>query len=369
MAARLVRLVKPFVDEVAVAVDEQMSDAGVGLIASEQPTRMERIPHVHPNERATVYIHHLCQTGWVLRLSGDEVPSLSLLRNLRQLAADPRLTHYVIPMFWLWPDVGSVLHESPWWRDMHVRFFRSDPAILHYPGLTHTGLDLAGNHRYLETPIYHLVFLVTRRNTLQQKVARYERERPELLSMGEPFNERWYFPDRRNPPPQTTPSPGEDINCLREVLGTSLEDAGPPLLLPVAPLADVDAGWPTKPWADEAYRACLEIADDNLHFNFDSVETFFVWVGNNGNETWPSALASAPLIRLSYHWHKEDDDAVVVWDGLRTPLPGPLAPGERILVPVQVASPGPGNWILELDLVYEGVRWFNQSRRISVKIS
>src|SRR4051812_29008902 len=137
-AARLIRLVTPFVDQGVVAADEQMSEEAIGAVAAANPTTIVRIPHVYPNERSTMYLHSLCRTGWSLRLAGDEVPSLRLLRDLRRLVADQRVTHYILPIRWVWPDVSSALDEPPWSQDFHIRLFRNDEALKHYSGLTHS---------------------------------------------------------------------------------------------------------------------------------------------------------------------------------------------------------------------------------------
>lgn len=365
--ARVVGLVRPFVDEVVVAADEQMTAEALGTIAAAGPTRLVRIPHVFPNERATAYIHDLCSTGWVLRLAGDEVPSLALLRSLRCLVADSRLTHYRLPVAWLWPDVRSVLDEPPWWPDSHIRLFRNDAAVVNYSGVTHAGLEIAGHYRHLDLPLYHLVFLLGDTAARRAKAARYEQERPGLRCLGQPFNETWYLPELREPPPRTCPVVEEDRTCLAEVLGSSLDGCGAPVDLPVARVADVDAHWASHPWTEASYEARLTFADHNVAFDSAGTRMLFVRAKNLGDRTWPSALASAPLIRLSYHWHASDG-TLSVWEGVRTGFSSPVAPGEELLVPMEIESPGAGKWILELDLVHEAVRWFNRSVRVLVDI-
>jgi hypothetical protein len=45
--------------------------------------------------------------------------------------------------------------------------------------------------------------------------------------------------------------------------------------------------------------------------------------------------------------------------GVRSDLPWPLRPGERITLPILVATPQePGHYLLQLDLVRELVTWF-----------
>lgn len=62
-------------------------------------------------------------------------------------------------------------------------------------------------------------------------------------------------------------------------------------------------------------------------------------------------------VSLSYHW-KDLNGAIVVWDGLRTPLFKDLDPGDTIETTVLVQAPEhPGEYVLEVTGVQEGVLW------------
>ncbi len=66
-----------------------------------------------------------------------------------------------------------------------------------------------------------------------------------------------------------------------------------------------------------------------------------------------------PPIVASYHW-LDATGAVVVRDGVRTPLPRPVAPGESCEMTLRVDTPpAPGRYTLAVDLVEEGVTWFS----------
>jgi hypothetical protein len=75
-------------------------------------------------------------------------------------------------------------------------------------------------------------------------------------------------------------------------------------------------------------------------------------VENAGSATWLEDIA------CSYHWL----DALgnpIVWDGLRTPLPRAVPPGERISLEASVRAPmPPGRYRFALDLVAEHRAWF-----------
>ena len=64
-------------------------------------------------------------------------------------------------------------------------------------------------------------------------------------------------------------------------------------------------------------------------------------------------------MNLSYHW-ADAQGRTVVWDGVRTKLPGPVAPGQSVTVNATVRFPSAGGqYVLRWDLVEEGVSWFS----------
>ncbi len=79
---------------------------------------------------------------------------------------------------------------------------------------------------------------------------------------------------------------------------------------------------------------------------------------NTGRATWDSS-AEAP-IALSYHWLEEQSDRVLAWEGLRTPFPAPVRPGQTIDIVVAVDAPiGPGRHRLVWDLEQAQRLWFS----------
>jgi len=85
-----------------------------------------------------------------------------------------------------------------------------------------------------------------------------------------------------------------------------------------------------------------------------------VTVANRSDQVWPAAAwnATGPVVNLSYHV-RALDETVLVNDGLRTPLPFDLGPERSVAFGARVALPEkPGRYLLEFDLVQEGVGWF-----------
>ncbi len=80
-------------------------------------------------------------------------------------------------------------------------------------------------------------------------------------------------------------------------------------------------------------------------------------VGNISQAAWPADLPTR--VALSYRW-KTADGAVVVENGLRTHAKQDIHPGQIFRAQQEVLAPDlPGDYILELDLVYELVSWFS----------
>jgi hypothetical protein len=83
-----------------------------------------------------------------------------------------------------------------------------------------------------------------------------------------------------------------------------------------------------------------------------------VKIRNLGAMVWNSE--DVHPIALSYHWEDPDRRSFAVWDGMRTPLPFDVPPGNELGVNVRIRAPGTmGRYILHLDMVQEGVTWFS----------
>ena len=77
---------------------------------------------------------------------------------------------------------------------------------------------------------------------------------------------------------------------------------------------------------------------------------------NAGSATWRSRGREG--VQIAYHWLDPLGNPIV-WDGIRTALPRPVAPGETIELELPVLAPRPpGPYRLRLDLVEEHRFWF-----------
>ncbi|NOZ79190.1 MAG: sulfatase-like hydrolase/transferase [Acidobacteria bacterium] len=81
-----------------------------------------------------------------------------------------------------------------------------------------------------------------------------------------------------------------------------------------------------------------------------------VTIRNTGTVAWDPARGYF----LSYHW-LTPAGARIVWDGLRTAFPRPVAPGRTVTVQARVQAPGsPGRALLQWDVVQEHVCWISE---------
>lgn len=99
-----------------------------------------------------------------------------------------------------------------------------------------------------------------------------------------------------------------------------------------------------------------------------------ITIHNSGMVTWePAGLRP---VRLGYHWVDADTGAVARYEGRRTLLPRPVAPGEALELLANVQAPArPGRYVLVWDMLreYIGRGWFSQmgvpTARVAVEVS
>lgn len=84
-----------------------------------------------------------------------------------------------------------------------------------------------------------------------------------------------------------------------------------------------------------------------------------VTIRNEGLVTWTSA--GLRPVALSYHWLDARSRLVVRYNGRRTAMPAPVAPGQAITLVAPVQAPlAPGKYILAWDMVVENGGWFSE---------
>ena len=109
---------------------------------------------------------------------------------------------------------------------------------------------------------------------------------------------------------------------------------------------------------DSDYCARLTMYAEQGHMSPGELRPIYARVTNMSSVTWSWGLDQQPHIRVGYHW-RTADGTTIPDDGRRSPLTSTLHPDDSIIVPVLVEAPSTsGSYVLEVDLVHEGVRWF-----------
>lgn len=109
--------------------------------------------------------------------------------------------------------------------------------------------------------------------------------------------------------------------------------------------------------SDEAYRAAIA-APHGLTARGGEQVHISVRVSNAGGEIWPCSESSG--ITLGNHWLDESGEVIQWLDGSVT-LDRDLIPGAVIELSLPVTLPKePGLYLLEFDLVEEGIVWFKE---------
>jgi SAM-dependent methyltransferase len=130
------------------------------------------------------------------------------------------------------------------------------------------------------------------------------------------------------------------------------------------------------PLAEAAHRAQLSSPSSSLEIGTGEQRCVTVSVKNTSDHPWPQPDGPrdvSGVARLGNHWLAERGEMVVRDDG-RASMPRLLDPGEEVAIELPVCAPtAPGRYLLECDMVEEGVTWFglrgSPTLRIPVVVS
>lgn len=369
----MLSLLRDRADEIIVAVDSWVDPATLGplVLVADRVVRYRFRP---PVDRPRAWLAAQCTGDWILSIDGDEVPSAALLAQLPAMLADPDVLQHHLPRRWLFPDPDSWLAELPWWPDHQVRLVRNGPALAARSGV-HGGMVAVLPNRPAEAPLYHLDCVLSPEDERRAKAERYEAERPDHRAFGGgSLNHTLYLPERTHSR-APEPVPDDDRVLIAHVLaGTTVAVEAPdPELVPLVPDEEIDALAPPAAGAalpDDAYAAGLALADhEDRRCAPGERRPVYVRVTNAGGVRWPWGLDQEPQIRLAHHWRRADGE-MVRFEGLRSPLPVALGPGETTVVPMWVDAPAEeGAYLLDVDLVHEHVRWFDSPLTVEIQVA
>ncbi|MCC6861887.1 MAG: methyltransferase domain-containing protein [Bryobacterales bacterium] len=131
-------------------------------------------------------------------------------------------------------------------------------------------------------------------------------------------------------------------------------------------LAGLFRGWAAGPSAVRqslpggAFRAEISAGASSLTVPAGSRLSVEAVVRNRGAVSWPSLgrAGRACQVHLGNHW-LNGSGKVILFDDARACLPHDVGPGDTARVTIELSAPNrPGTYVLELDMVQEGVAWF-----------
>ena len=119
--------------------------------------------------------------------------------------------------------------------------------------------------------------------------------------------------------------------------------------------------WPTlEAWVDVGgidYGVSYDPAQVPKYMVAGETYAIRVTAKNVGTLTW----TPQGRFGLAYHWYDKNSGKVVVWDGARDYVDWAVAPGQAYTFTLPVTAPArPGTYTLVIDMVHEGVTWFEQ---------
>jgi len=362
---------RPLVDEIVVAVDES-APPGTASACASIAEQVYLVPAAMANmERYLGWLHSRCSGEWILRADDDELPSEALREVLRSLLDEREPTHYWLPRIWMHPTPETYIAERVWLRDIQVRLVRNLPGLWRFSGRLHSNIEVTGASRIVEAPLLHLALLVADLEQRRAKVEAYERVTPDLRhESGAPLNGVFVPEDMGVTVLER--SRQADVGSAARYLQAARRPEGkasPAGEVPVVSMQEIERWNGERAVSPGAYQARVTLPQGAEPMEADAIQHVQVEVTNLGEEWLARGPQPEPPIQVGYRWWREDGTEIAR-PTLRTPFTETVAPGAttRLTMAIQ-APPEYGRLQLRVDLVHEGVRWFECEEQLEVDVS
>jgi hypothetical protein len=344
---------RPLVDEIVLAADRSGDPDTLHACADLADQRFALDPA--PLNRRLGWLQSRCEGDWILRFDDDEVPSTALLACLPALIEDRQPMQVAFTRRWLWGSEERWIVTRPWSPDYQIRLVRNTPGAWRFPGEMHAPIEVLGELRLVDAPIYHCDLLLADIDSRRAKREQYEQRRPGLWKDDFPVN--WHYTPEDWPSVETASTPAEDLLLIarvnRSVVSPSDRDGDGPVA--AVPAREAERFLATREVSGNAYGASIELVRPPDVLPIGVVREHEVVVTNLGDESWPWG-DQPPHFRLGYRWLTPMGATVLEGRCFFTETVRP-AMTTRLLAPVEPPAE-PGHYLLSLDVVHENVRWF-----------
>jgi hypothetical protein len=119
----------------------------------------------------------------------------------------------------------------------------------------------------------------------------------------------------------------------------------------------------TNALPEGGYRALITLANKPAAMKAGEKKQLLIKVKNDGNSIWPWRVEKGwmGIVTAGDRWLSKDGLTALDELDRRVALPHDLGPGEEIELKLTVTAPdAPGDYMLEIDMVHEGITWFSQ---------
>jgi hypothetical protein len=328
---------RTFADEIVVGVDASSSEETIDA-AAQHADVVFRFEHTGMAGPARMVPLEFAAGDWILALDDDERMDSAFRDLVPALVSDDRYTHYWFPRKWLVrTDPPVYLKAFPWVPDWQPRLFRNDRRLVWCAPTAHSIYQVVGAGCFEDrTSVVHYERVLRTDMERRRKVLR----RRDQLGNGR--HEEFYgrVEGVTIAPLESPPRPIASSRSEQGWDAKIVEGVQPRNRQPLSPWrAELSANVPQTVVAGQ--RVVAEVVAINI-----------------GALRWVPPAEGWPRLFLSYHL-RDASDEVVRWDGERTPVGRIVDPGEGMrFLAVLTAPDGPGDYILEWDLVSEGECWF-----------
>ncbi|MFL6520951.1 MAG: hypothetical protein ACJ8NS_12070 [Chthoniobacterales bacterium] len=272
-----------------------------------------------------------CEADWAFLIERDEQLSPEWHQNQwRRIFEETEFTHFWILRRWV-VSGGRYIDCAPWWPDFQLRFFRTDLEGMTFPTRLHDRIHAPGRGASFQNlTLRHHVLWLCSRATREERVRYYDELREEG-GLG-----HFYLYEDYSPRLSSLPEPVR-LDIAEEV--STMDKLRP----------------------DDVLKFSFKI--DRVPEVVGTSQMF--WLNVEVSNDTPQIVCSTPpfAVCLAYHWREKATRRMVLFEGDRSGL-FPGVPRHATMPSTMVIrAPGqPGEYILQITIVQEGVRWFEDTR-------